>query len=400
MKIAYHYHHEIQKHKNKYYCNQFWGKWVFEISKHTKLNLIAWIKEVDKKPSLYLLNTQNISFTNLGEKPSSFINHFFNLYKVKKIISNYDLLKKVDYIGFEVPTFYAVYIWFWLNKKKFFVFLAGDMPKIVLTATSTPVLKRYILFLYYLIDKFFLIKLCNQSIVFDENYKTSNRSLKNNEYDDYYKKIKTTRHNMLMTTFYGDDVYFKRKQDFLPNKKPILVYIGRLETGNEIFKFIEIAEFLSLKTKNFKWYILGDGPDGDLFKNKIKNKNLSKFFKFFGHIEHGKKFSEIVKKCDIYVDPYNPAGPGPGRAGWEAFAYGLVSVAGTSSKKDYFIHGKNIYHPKNNSNLSFSEAIYDIINDNKKRAIISKNASKIAKTRSLDNEVKRLISVLKRKKSY
>ena len=154
--------------------------------------MIAWIKEVDKKPSLCLLNTQNISFTNLGEKPSSFINHFFNLYKVKKIISNHDLLKKVDYIGFEVPTFYAVYIWFWLNKKKFFVFLAGDMPKIVLTATSTPVLKRYILFLYYLIDKFFLIKLCNQSIVFDENYKTSNRSLKNNEYGDYYKKIKSS----------------------------------------------------------------------------------------------------------------------------------------------------------------------------------------------------------------
>jgi len=65
-------------------------------------------------------------------------------------------------------------------------------------------------------------------------------------------------------------------------------------------KFVNMADYITtvFPDKNIKFCLAGDGPQRELIKNLIKDKNLSKNFIFFGHIDNT---PEYLRALDLFV---------------------------------------------------------------------------------------------------
>lgn len=394
MKIAYHYHIELLKFRKNYYVSSFWGKYVTEISKRSNLIVVAWVRRVKEKPKLYSLDNRRIKVFDLGEKPSSFLKNFlrlpqffFQIYKNKE-------LSDIDFFGFEVPTFYAIYFWPFYRRKRFFLFLAGDLPSCIFKNRDLGIFKKLILYTYFSLDKFFLIKMCNRSVVFGENLQRFETD--NNKFIDFYHHVKPKRNNLLMNTFHSKDVRQGRHvRSFSNNKKLKLITVTRIAFENSIMFIVDVARKILERNKDFEWLVIGDGPAEGSLRNEINKYNLNKNIILCGYIDHGSKFNQKLLDADIYVEPYIPNGPGPARAAWEGLSFGLPLVAGSPCKRPYLKNKNNIIFAKTNTPTDFSNAILSTWKNTNLRQRLSHNSLNIAKRRSLDKEIFNMIELLK-----
>lgn len=77
-----------------------------------------------------------------------------------------------------------------------------------------------------------------------------------------------------------------------------ILTVGRLVSAKAYDKAIEVAKLLKNAGYNFKWFVLGEGPDRENLQQLIKKDDLTDYF-----ILLGKKLNpySYMKKCDIYV---------------------------------------------------------------------------------------------------
>ncbi len=122
--------------------------------------------------------------------------------------------------------------------------------------------------------------------------------------------------NVYIPSMYIDLEIFKPLS--LP-KKYDLIFVGRLTKNKGVDLLLEVLMILS-KTYNLKpkTLIVGDGPEKESLKFKVKNLKLQDSVIFQGWAEDSKKVSELINESRILVmSSYNEGGP---RVALEAIA--------------------------------------------------------------------------------
>jgi len=115
--------------------------------------------------------------------------------------------------------------------------------------------------------------------------------------------------------------YFRSQIGFKSPDDKLLVTASRLVKKNAVKDIIEALKFLP---ENIKLLILGDGPERDNLKSKIKNLKLDNRVVFLGHIDH-KDLPYYLKISDVFVRP--SLTEGLGTAFLEAMAVGIPIIA-------------------------------------------------------------------------
>lgn len=83
------------------------------------------------------------------------------------------------------------------------------------------------------------------------------------------------------------------------NNRKLLVYVGRLdEKVKQVSKMINVVEYLLSNNLNVDFWIIGDGPDFEYYKELIDNKKISSNIKMLGSKINPYPY---IKLCDYLV---------------------------------------------------------------------------------------------------
>ncbi len=120
----------------------------------------------------------------------------------------------------------------------------------------------------------------------------------------------------------------------------ILLYAGRLSPEKNAGLLIETAKQLTSSATNFRFLILGDGPERPAFE-KLAERTCPGRFVFTGHIAERERLADILANGDAFVHP-NPREPF-GIAPLEAMASGLPVVAPNAGGVLSYANEKNAW---------------------------------------------------------
>ena len=236
--------------------------------------------------SSYVSETEGFNVKTITIKWYQSWNQYFKL--LKKELENYDILLIND-------SLYAVFVVPALNlDKKVFTILHNDLESMIFNATCCiESLDGVICVNKDLYNKLILEKCIDRDKVFfvaNGIEIDSNFQLKQKKYD-----------NVLH-----------------------LLYFGRLENNQKGILYLpEIGQILKEKNILFNLDIIGDGPDFDLLKEKIKNLKLENNIKLLGRKNHNELLT-IISKYHIFLMPSKYEGHPI--ALLEAMAYGIVPI--------------------------------------------------------------------------
>jgi len=177
------------------------------------------------------------------------------------------------------------------------------------------------------------------------------------------------------------------KKKFNPNGK-LLLYVGRIAYEKNIFFLLECFNLIVKKSPSTKLLVVGDGPQMNLFKNKIKELNLSRNVIVLGKVPYEKlKKSAIYVACDIFVTASMTETQGITTL--EAQANGLVCVGmNAGGTKDLIKKGYNGYLINGGNKKDFSESVLKLLNDNKLYERMKKNSLREVDKHKIENVVK------------
>lgn len=82
------------------------------------------------------------------------------------------------------------------------------------------------------------------------------------------------------------------------NKKPSLLYVGRLDDQKDLKTIIKAFRYITQQLKNTKLLIVGDGNQSKILKEIVNNLGLQKKIKFYGWRRDVNRF---YKNADIFV---------------------------------------------------------------------------------------------------
>jgi len=90
----------------------------------------------------------------------------------------------------------------------------------------------------------------------------------------------------------------------LPCKKQIITYIGTLKTSKGVYILLDAFLNLvhSVKNKNFHLIFLGEGPEKEKLRNKVKSYNLESAIDFLGVKPH-KEVPLFINASDVIILP-------------------------------------------------------------------------------------------------
>ena len=83
---------------------------------------------------------------------------------------------------------------------------------------------------------------------------------------------------------------------------PIILYIGMLSESYGIHTMLHAAKILHNKSKNFLFYIIGDGPEVEIARQYIKDNALDNKVKITGYVPE-EKLPEFFNKASIFIAP-------------------------------------------------------------------------------------------------
>ena len=98
----------------------------------------------------------------------------------------------------------------------------------------------------------------------------------------------------------GDEILCSAAEDCYISIDPCrlnLVTVARLDREKYIAKLFQIAKELKNKS-NFKWYIIGDGPDRSRLERLCIENDLTGYVEFLGYLKNP---YPIMKRCDALV---------------------------------------------------------------------------------------------------
>ena len=187
----------------------------------------------------------------------------------------------------------------------------------------------------------------------------------------------------------------------LKNKKPLIVYLGRIHEEKGIELFINSLKKINLKRWKVKiigpWKI-NDGGSGLSYLNYLTNQITNKSITIENPISV-KKIFKLYKQTAIFVYPSLAKNETFGLSVAEFMSYGAVPiVSNLDCFKDYITHNYNgmiFNHEKRNSSLLLSNYLKKLIKNNKFRLKLSKKAFNINKTHSVNKIAQTFLSDFK-----
>jgi glycosyltransferase involved in cell wall biosynthesis len=167
------------------------------------------------------------------------------------------------------------------------------------------------------------------------------------------------------------------------SKKPTIVYLGRWKNYKRIDLLLEAFKIVKKRVKNVELWLAGDD------KLKVKGNGI----KNFGKINEKMK-KKILSEAWVFVNPSM-------KEGWsitviEANACGTPAIAyDVPGLRDSIVDGKTGLLVKENGNVEkLAEAIIKVLEDEKLRKKLSKNALEYSKRFSWDKSAEEFLKVL------
>jgi len=196
--------------------------------------------------------------------------------------------------------------------------------------------------------------------------------------------------NKLAISNPGIDFQKINKIESPKNKKYDGVYFGRLHSTKGIYDAIEIWERVCQKKKYAKLIIMGGGEKSTIKKIKqiIENKKLQDNIKILGFVKDYSSVLRYLKSSKIYINPEMECGWGITTT--EAMSCGIPAV---TYKLHMFtdVFQKGIVSVNLHDIDEFSRNILSLLEDDKKRLLLSKDALEESKKYTWEEVIKKLI---------
>jgi len=228
---------------------------------------------------------------------------------------------------------------------------------------SQPILVRYM-------QKF--AKNCNKVIV--PNQTTLDYAVENKIISEF-EIIPTGVDFDAVNNANGDEIRAKLN---LPENAKILLFVGRLSKEKNIRFLLNMFKIVKGKAPNTFLCLAAKGPEESSLKSDVENLNLKNNVLFLGQIPYP-DILNYYKMADIFV--FSSKTETQGIVIAEAKACGLPVVAiNAKGVKESVIDGVDGFLTDEDIAL-FSEKVLSLCNDDKKRAIMGKNAEEDAMKR-------------------
>lgn len=191
-------------------------------------------------------------------------------------------------------------------------------------------------------------------------------------------KIKVVPMGVNLNIFKPYSNISKLKREYKINKnKKIILFVGRLVQEKGIYILLEALNLI--KNRNdWEAIFIGEGPEEINLRKEIKKNNLNEKVKLLGLLNY-KTVPKILNLAYVLVLPSIKTPE------WEE-QYGMVLIEAIACKKPFIttnlylknlIKGAGIFIPESNPK-KLSEAIVDLLTDQKKYKQISRRAGEIA----------------------
>lgn len=168
------------------------------------------------------------------------------------------------------------------------------------------------------------------------------------------------------------------------NKKNIIC-VGRLNDGKRINELIEI--FSEIENKKSKFYIVGEGEEGNALKKLVKNLNLKDRVIFTGYLSHQEQTQYYLDSSIFVMASISEGLP---MVLLEAMQYGLPCIAyeTESGVNDIISNNTNGYVIKNRNKKDFISKIDKLFSDKELLKKLSDNAINTTKKFNKDKVIK------------
>jgi len=175
-----------------------------------------------------------------------------------------------------------------------------------------------------------------------------------------------------------------RKELKLPQNKKIVLFVGHIIVRKGLDYLVDAAKLIIKKHKDILFLVIGKGNQEQKIRKLVQKYNISENFVFLGTKPH-KTIAKYMVAADILTLP--SLSEGRANVLYEALAAGLPIVAtAVCGTPELIKDGKNgfLVPPKNSAKLA--EKIDKLLNNNKIRALFSKNGIKFIKESGLSWE--------------
>lgn len=187
----------------------------------------------------------------------------------------------------------------------------------------------------------------------------------------------------------------KIKENWIKEKNPTLIFVGRLSKSKGIEDAILALSEISKKYDSIKFWIVGNGEEeySNYLKNIIKKHKLDNKIIFFGYVSEEKKF-ELMGKAHILVAPSM-------KEGWGLIVpeagYVLTPAVGydVEGLKEVIINGKTGYLTSKNNYKELAKETIRLLNDNDTYKKFAKAAKELSLSYNWENTAKVALRVLK-----
>lgn len=162
----------------------------------------------------------------------------------------------------------------------------------------------------------------------------------------------------------------------LKDSDNILLFVGRINKVKNIDFILNVLELLRDKYNldNFKMIFVGEGPDLNYFKNKTKRMNLGNNILFTGAITDRKLLSSLYVCSDLFVFPsiFDNDPLVVVEASLARTPSITIKNSGSSERIENNVSGFVV----DNSEMSFADKIYELLNNKKILKEVGQNAEK------------------------
>jgi glycosyltransferase involved in cell wall biosynthesis len=375
LRLAIHYHIEIEVDGNDLYCPGYYGVWIDSLSKYfEKIILIAHTSSVK---STYKIKSKNIEVIDLGVKPSHVFKRIFKFRSFQKIVLKNS--HKFDCYGARIPTPLGAYLAYTVRNKPIFFLVVGNLWKLTMLSNMVS-WKKYLLSLYWYLDGLFLSFLSRKAIVFanSDSYK--------NDYP-LVKNIITVPTSTIMAS----DILYENKT--LNNKGCKLLYLGRVAEEKGLEYLIEAVSGLIDAGFDVRLSIVGvePGDESPCLQDLTEHLMLNKYIKFINYIEDQHDLKKILDDSDIMVIP--SIWDSQPRSAWEGMSRGLPIIAstGVQSFKDSFVHKKDVYIIEPKKPNEIIKAVIEITSNPDLYSKLSTSSINIANMRTIEYSASHLV---------
>jgi len=384
MKLGYYYHTEIYNDNGKLYINGYQGVFLDSLAQCVD-ELVLFMHEAPNNSKLpdYQLVSNNIRWINLGKKQAAWKRFFFSWTLLGKFREE---IKSVDAMLVRSPSPLSVGFSYFVNRKKLFYFLVGDYLHGANNMKISGFRDFFVKLLVKKIDKALTSVIENRVIFVNSNMLKS-------KYSTVAVKIIEVR----TTTLQAYDM--KKRDDTCKGELIHLLYTGRFDFSKGLLELVHAFKILYTVRPNLRLHFVGweDNPNKPVLNalfEKVKEYSLDEFVQFHGRKKIGAELNRMYFNSDIYIIPsFHEGFP---RTIWEAMGQSTPVIATKVGGIPFLLDDKEnslLIEPKIVNEIV--DAVESLISDEFLRRKIIINGYEKAKTVTLQNQSKLLISQIK-----